>query len=121
MDDAVLVRVFQRLRDVDEHRNDIEVARAAKLSQVAARGQVHGQGRKVAFPIGRLHFENERVLQLAGDGVLTHQPRPCRFALCQRRAQNLERDFNTRELIARAPDFRLPAGTQLFDQGVARG
>ena len=43
------------------------------------------------------------------------------FALCERRAQYLERNLDTRGFVAGAPDFGLPAGTQLFEQGVAGG
>src|SRR5262249_53782667 len=59
MNDAVLMRVFQRLSDIDEYWNDVQVTCATKLPQIPTCGQLHGERRKVPFPVGRLHFENE--------------------------------------------------------------
>src|SRR5262249_27189973 len=55
-----------------------------------------------------------------GDRVLAHETCPRRVVVCKRRAQNLERNLGSRAFVACSPNFRLPAGAQLFQQGVTR-
>ncbi len=76
MDDAMLVRIFQRLSDVDENRHDIQITGATQFAQIAAGRELHRQSREVAFTIGRLHFENQRVIEAARNGVLAQDARP---------------------------------------------
>ena len=85
MDDAALVRVFQRLRDVDEHGHDFEIALAAQPAQIATGGQFHGQRDEIAFAIRRLHFQDGRMIEPARDGVLARRARPTRLR-CARAA-----------------------------------
>src|SRR5262245_18301617 len=115
------MRVLERLRNIDEHRHDIEVTLAAELAQICAGGELHGQRDEIAFAIRRLHLQDGRMIEPARDGVLAHQRGPRRIVVSEAGIQNLESDVDTHGLIARAPDFRLPASTQLLEHRVAGG
>ena len=121
MDDTVLMRVFERLRDVDEHRHDVEIALATQPAQISARGELHRQRDEIALAIRRVHLEDGRMIHPARDGVLAAERGPRSIVVRELRAQNLESNLDAALIVTRTPDFRLTACPQLLEQCVTRG
>ncbi len=119
MHNAPLVGVLQRLGNLDEHRNDLEVPCTAKAPQVAARGKLHGQRNNVARALGREDLQYCSVAQPIGDLVFPLKSGPGGFVARERRAENLQRDIDAAHLIVRAAHLSLTARTKSVEQRVA--
>src|SRR5207245_1227510 len=107
MDDAALVRVLERLRDLQQDRNDLEVTGASQAAQIPAGGELHRQDDCIVRSLGGIYLEYGRVVEAACDRVLVLQRRPGAFVAPELGAENLERDVDAARVVAGAPGFRL--------------
>jgi hypothetical protein len=116
MHDAARVRVLERGRDVDQHRQDLGVCRATHLAQVTARRQHHGQHRGIGATHRFEHAQYARMIEPRGQREFALEHLPGRLGVRELRIQHLERDVGLAQFIARAPDFAVPAGAEFFDE-----
>ena len=119
VDHATLVRVLERLRDLQQHRDDGEVAAAPQPAQIASAGQLHGQQQRAVLALRGKHLEDPGMIQAAGALVLVQQRGPRRGAAPGRGVQDLQRNVEPALRIMRAPHLALTAAAQPFVQSVA--
>jgi hypothetical protein len=119
MDDSALMCVLERLGNLQEYRDDLEEARTAQATKIAAGSELHRQNHCVARAFWRKHLEDGRMIEPARNCVLVLEGAPALSLMCGG-IQHLEGDVDPARTIVRAPYFALPARAQLVQQRVAR-
>ena len=116
VDDTALVGVLQGACDLDQHRHDREVARAAQALEVPALRQLHGQQERRAFALRRKHFQDPVMIEAARTLVLVHERHPGGGAAPGRRVQDLQGHVGVGFRVERAPHLALPADAESLAQ-----
>ncbi len=120
MDDPALVRVLQRLRDVQEHWNDVQVAGAAQPAQIAAGSELHRQHHRVGQVMWRIDLQHGSMIQTARDRMLALERGQHGFPRRAGRVRYLQCNIDPAGVIVGAPYFTLTARTQFFEQRKTR-
>src|SRR5581483_7776102 len=76
MDDSARMRMLERARELDEHRNDLQIARTPKTTEIAAGGELHGEYGGLLLPLGGKNLEDARMIEPADDLMLALQCQP---------------------------------------------
>jgi len=70
VNNAALVGVLERLRDVEKHRNDVEISAASKAAKITAVRELHGQNHYFPRAMRWKYLQHRRVIQAARNRVL---------------------------------------------------
>src|SRR5579875_694691 len=111
--------MLERLSDLDQDRNDLEIAHAAQTAQVPARRELRRQCEHVAVPNGRIELQNMGMSEPARDLVGADERLPAAGTGGDFRPQHLERDLFALVMVACAPHLALAALAELAEEGVS--
>ncbi len=120
MDDPALMRVLQRLCDVQEHRNDVQIARATQPAQIAAGGELHGQHDRLAQMVWRKNLQHRSMIQTTRNRVLALKGSEHRFARSSSSVGHLQSDVDPAGVVVGTPHLALTARAQFLEQGETR-
>ena len=120
MDYTALVRVLERLGDLEENRDDRQIIGTAQAAQVTTRRELHRQKERPILALGLIYLEDERMIETTGALVFVTQCVPRRRGASRCHSQDLQRDIRTTLGIMGAPHLALTASAQSFLKDVAR-
>jgi hypothetical protein len=120
MDDPALVRVLQRLCDIQEHRDDVQVTGPTQAAQIPARGELHGQHHRVSQVMRGKYLQCGSMIQTTRDRVLALKGGQYGLAGSSCGVGYLQRNVDAADVVVGAPDFALSARTQFLEQSKAR-
>jgi hypothetical protein len=116
--DAARMSVLEGFRDLEQHRHDLQVSRAAKAPQVPTRRELHREHHDVLDSLRSQDLKNTGMLQAAGYVVLALERLPSTRSAGGGAGEHLQSDVDAAGVVVRLPDLALSARTYPLDERV---